>query len=187
MDAVAITNIVLSSLTLLAIWFGPMKALQKQRQLDEDRDRKDRQLKLFKALMTYRMTPMELPFIQALNLIDVEFDSDSEKGVRDAWRTLLELFSSQEMAKPENQARSRDLTAQLLVEMGKSLKYDFDRDHLERSAYYPVGRGWIEQQELALRTQVLELLNGKRRLPIGVFEEKFPDITLPPMAAKEGK
>lgn len=185
--AVAITNIILSAMTLLAIWFGPMWALQKQRKLDEGRDRRDRQLKLFKDLMTYRTRPIEMPFIQALNLIDVEFDADDEKGIRDAWRALFELFSTQEMAKPENQAKSRDLTAQLLAVMGKSLNYHFDKDYLEKSAYYPMGRGWIEQQETALRTAQLELLNGTRRLPIGVFEDKFPDINLPAKAAKEGQ
>jgi hypothetical protein len=43
----------------------------------------------------YRATPVNANFVQALNLIDVEFtgDNDGERAVRDAWKELLDLLN----------------------------------------------------------------------------------------------
>ena len=73
--------------------------------------------------------------------------------------------------------KSRDLTAELLAAMGKSLGYDFDKVYLKKAAYYPEGLGNVEVEQHALRRELLELLGGKRKLPIAVFEQKFPPLT----------
>lgn len=43
--------------------------------------------------MTYRATFLAPNFVQALNLIDVEFTAKSEKPIRDAWKVLLDHFA----------------------------------------------------------------------------------------------
>lgn len=186
MDAAAITNIIVSVLTLGAILLGPMWALQKQRQLDTEREHQSRQLALFRALLSYRATPVSLPFVQALNLIDVEFDGDTHKCVRDAWKLLLKALN-EDMSKAENVERVRNLTIDLLVVMGKNLGYSYDKEYLEHAGYYPLGLTWIEQEQNALRKKLLGLLDGNTRLAVGVFEDKFPEITLPQMAKKAGQ
>ena len=106
-------------------------------------------------------------------------DNPEEKAVRTAWKELLDLFTNYR-ATPSPEEKSRELTAELLLAMGKCLGYEFDRVHLKKGAYYPEGLGNVEQEQHALRRGVLELLEGKRRIPVGIFEDKFLRITLQP-------
>ena len=43
----------------------------------------------------------------------------------------------------------------------------------------------FEQEQHAIRRGLLDLLDGKRRLPVGVFQDTFPEITLPPEIQSE--
>ena len=79
---------------------------------------------------------------------------------------------------PQNSAeKTAELTTKLLLAMGKSLGYDFDEVQIKKGAYYPMGLGNVEEEQHALRRGLLELLAGKRRMPVGVLEEKFPQFT----------
>jgi hypothetical protein len=62
--------------------------------------------------------------------------------------------------------------------MGRSLGYDFGKVYLKKDAYYPEFAQNIELEQHVLRKRVLELLDGSgtRKLPIAMFEQKFPDL-----------
>jgi hypothetical protein len=125
------------------------------------------------------MHPLVTNFVQALNLIDVEFiaDNDKERAVRDAWKELLDHFNSyKEASNPVE--RSRELTAVLLSAIGNSLGYKFDKVYLKKGAYYPAFAVNVEQEQHSLRRCLVDVLEGKRRIPVGIFEDKFPEITL---------
>jgi hypothetical protein len=174
-----VVGAVISTITIFAIYYGPISALRIQRKLDEDREARNRKSLLFKTLMMYRATPLNLNFVQALNLIDVEFTGkgEKEKAVRDAWKELLDHLSNmREAANPAE--RSIELTAVLLCVMGKCLGYDFDKVYVKKAAYYPLFAVNVEEEQHTLRKQVLELLDGKgtRKLPVAIFEQRFPDL-----------
>jgi hypothetical protein len=174
-----VVGLLLSAVTIGAIYYGPIAALRIQRRLDDEREARGRKQQIFKTLMTYRATPLNANFVQALNLIDVEFiaDNEDERAVRDAWKELLDHFNSyKEAANPLE--KSRELTAILLSAIGRSLGYKFDKVYLKKGAYYPAFAVNVEQEQHALRRSLLDVLEGKRRIPVGVFEEKFPEITL---------
>lgn len=178
------TGIVLSVVTIVAIVLGPVIALDLQRRLDRDREVKIRKLWVFKMLMTYRATPLSPNFVQALNLIDIEFDANTEKekAVRNAWKVLLDHFGDLGQSTPATSTsveKTATLTTNLLLAMGKSLGYDFDEVQIKKGAYYPMGLGNVEQEQHSLRRGLLDVLAGKRRIPVGVFEDKFPSITVP--------
>src|SRR6202521_4115743 len=86
---------ILSGITIFAIYYGPIKALKIQRTLDAEREERNRKLSIFKTLMSYRVTRLAPPFVQALNLIDVEFtaNNEKEKTVREAWKELNDLYA----------------------------------------------------------------------------------------------
>jgi hypothetical protein len=174
-----ITNAVLSGLTIVAILCGPVAALHIQRRLDEDREAKRRKLTIFKTLMTFRVARLSPEYVRALNSIDVEFtaDNDKEKSVLKAWKELNDLFSNYKTTQNAEE-KSHDLNAALLEAMGKSLGYDFDRVYLKKGAYYPEFLVNVEVEQHTLRRLVLELLDGsgKRKLPVAVFEQAFPDV-----------
>jgi len=130
--------------------------------------------------MSNRGARLSPSYVQSLNLIDVEFTGtdEKEKAVRAAWRELLDLFQNFKTT-PNAPEKSDELNAVLLAAMGKSLGYDFDKVHLKKGAYYPEFSQNIESEQHALRKRVLELLDGSgtRKLPIAMFEQRFPDLT----------
>jgi hypothetical protein len=89
-------EIAVSLLTIIAIVSGPIIALQVQRKLDREREALNRKLWVFKTLMSFRATALAPSFVQALNLIDVEFNGndEKEKAVRNAWKVLLHITAN---------------------------------------------------------------------------------------------
>ena len=174
-----VTGLLLSAATIFAIYYGPIAALRIQRNLDDAREARNRKQYIFKTLMTYRATPVNPNFVQALNLIDVEFtaDNDGERAVRDAWKELLDHFNNYKQSTNPVE-KSRELTAILLSAIGKSLGYKFDKVYLKKGAYYPELAMNVEQEQHALRRALLDVLEGRRRIPVGLFEDKFPHIAL---------
>jgi hypothetical protein len=90
---VGIDTIVISVLIVVAIIFAPIVALNIQRKADEAREWKNRKLWIFKTLMLNRSTRLNPAFVQALNMIDIEFTAASEKGIQDASKKLLDHYN----------------------------------------------------------------------------------------------
>jgi hypothetical protein len=160
------SHLVIDILTILAILSGPIIALELQRRLDKGREARNRKLWVFKNLMAYRNTPLSPNFVQALNLIDIEFEADisTEKAVRTAWKVLLDHFvdlakynDSNTIVPTSETKKSGDLTTNLLMAMGKALGYDFDEVQIKKGAYYPIFLGNVEQEQHALRRSLLDL------------------------------
>jgi hypothetical protein len=172
-------SIAFNSITILAIVAGPILALQVQRWLDAGREAKTRKLWIFRTLMSYRATRIAPAFVQALNLIGLDFDGSNkkEKQVLTAWRVLLDHLSDAASIKDDD--KTATLTTDLLIAMGKCVGYEFNPVEIKKGAYHPVGLVNIEEESHAVRRQVLEVLSGNRRVPVAVFEDKFPPITMP--------
>lgn len=83
--------------------------------------------------MKYRATPLAIPFVQALNSIDLEFRSNDKRdnAIRDAWTNLLDHFSN-EKGQPDFNARSQALVISLLSVMGTALGFEFNEAYLKR-------------------------------------------------------
>ena len=90
----SMSQIIIGIVSIVAIILSPIIALRVQTALEKRRDATNRKLAIFKTLMTYRATPLSPYFVQALNLIDVEFSANSEKPVREAWKVLLDHLST---------------------------------------------------------------------------------------------
>ncbi|HEY6253840.1 MAG TPA: DUF6680 family protein, partial [Candidatus Angelobacter sp.] len=113
---VGIATVAVYAITVWAILRGPVRALQIQRQLDEERETRNRRVILFKTLMAYRATRLAPAFVQALNMIELEFDLAGHKLVRDAWKELLDHFYNMNNPGRDTKAdadKSQDLLAEL--------------------------------------------------------------------------
>src|ERR1043165_5031 len=73
-------------LTILAIFLGPIVALGLQRNSERRRDRRNRQMTIFKELMATRAAKVGPRHVEALNAIEIEFSTGrgSDKRVADA-------------------------------------------------------------------------------------------------------
>lgn len=184
--AIGIATVVVAMLTIVAIFAAPMVALKVQRCGDEEREKKGRKVWIFKTLMGSRATRLNANYVQALNLIDIEFLDVKEKGVRDSWKELLDHYTAWG-AKTEKQRkvdekvdveRSNDLLAEMLMKMGRVLDYDFDKVYIKKGFYYPEGLGNIEQEQHALRRSLLSLLSGQgMKLPVALFTQDFQPLS----------
>jgi hypothetical protein len=68
--------------------------------------------------------------------------------------------------------------------MGKCLGYDFDKTQIKNGTYSPVGHGRIEEQQEAIRQGVVELMEGKRVIPMYVTNLPASDPVPPPELEK---
>lgn len=155
-------------LMIFAVLTGPIIAVQLTRYLDNRKEVSERKLVIFKTLMATRAYNISWDHVEALNRIDLEFDRNNkkEKAVIDAWKEYLDLLSSNSTS-PEQWAIKRvDLLVELLYKMAKVLNYDFDKTHIKNSFYAPMVHGMNEDEQIALRRGLLEVLEGKRQIPI---------------------
>lgn len=166
--------------------FAPLLAVQVQKLLERRRDADNRRLNVFKTLMATRSARVSVAHVEALNMIDVEFHNIRrfERTV-DAWRNYrdhLNIFPRDEDEKEEDrkaffevwQTKGDDLFTDLLYEMGRSLKYKFDRVHLRRSMYFPKGLGEIDNDANTIRRALVSLLTGEHPIKMAVVD--FPDM-----------
>jgi hypothetical protein len=172
MDTLRVSDI----LTIAAVLLSPVIALYVQRQIDRYREKRDRKLNVFRSLMLTRGAKFAPAHIDALNAIEVEFHggSEQEKKVVRAWRDYCEHLYAFPKKKDAAQVdawgvRGDDLFVDLLFEMAKALDYDFDKQVIRRNAYMPQLYGDMEQEIHALRRGAVEVLEGKRPLPMRIM------------------
>jgi hypothetical protein len=191
--ATGIATVVVSALTICAMFYAPIVALKVQRKADEAREKQGRKLWIFKMLMGNRATRLNTNFVQALNMIDIEFTESNEKGVRDSWKELLDHYTAWGAKTPAQRKisddadveRSTELLAAMLMKMGEVLDYGFDKVYIKKGFYYPEGLGSIEAEQHALRRSVLALLSGQgMKLPVAIFAQDFQPLS--PSALPDG-
>lgn len=153
---------------IFAVLLGPIIAVQLTRYLDNRREIRDRKLHVFKTLMATRGYSISWDHVVALNRIDLEFDRTDrkEKAVIEAWKAYLDHLSTKEITGEPWSIRRVDLFVEMLHRMAQVLDYDFDKTHIKNSSYAPVAHGALEDQMEAIRKGAVELLAGKRQLPI---------------------
>ncbi len=171
------------SLMILAVLLAPLIAVQVQKWLEHHREIREKKLNIFKTLMATRASTISPSHVQALNMIDLEFDDKKYKEVKIAWKTYLDHLGNfpkdDEKAQPVWSNKMVDLLAKLLQEMGKSLGYDFDEVHIKKGIYSPEGHARVEDENNLLRRGLLRLIYGDvtlkmdiKSFPIGEEEAK---------------
>ena len=174
---------VLALATIGAVLIGPIVALWLQRISERRRGRRNRKRVIFKELMATRATRTNPRHVDALNAIEVEF-SEGGKGDADvlsAWRLYLDHLGStvSDEQLPRWNEKSDDLLTDLLFEMSRSLRYDFDKLALKKNVYSPKAHGDLEMDQYLLRKYIVEMLAGKRAVWTGIVTGDKPlDIRL---------
>lgn len=160
-------------LTIIALVSGPILAVQVQNVLESIRDRKNRRLWIFKTLMATRGANLSANHVEALNRIDLEFTSKKAKykKVLNAWKEYFDVLREEAKTKEQYEvwaSKRFEFLAALLYEMGCSLGYKFDKVLIKRNVYSPKAHGMLEDENQIIRSGLIDLLTGKRTLPINV-------------------
>jgi hypothetical protein len=157
-------------LMILAVLAGPIIAVQLTRFLDNKREVRERKLQIFKTLMATRAYTISWDHVMTLNRIDLEFDKNNknEKAVIEAWKAYLDLLGEKSITGEQWSIKRIDLLVELLHKMAVVLGYDFDKTHIKNSSYSPSAHSDIEDEQRAIRKGLIEVLEGKRDLPMKI-------------------
>ncbi len=178
--------------TVIALLLGPVLAIQSQKWLERNAERRAKQLRIFRVLMATRSTPVTLEHAKALNLIDIDFSTkqEKEKSVIDTWQILqLHLNTGYpnydiDKDKPEYQHalntainKSREYLENLLDEMSKCLGYDFERIIIKRDSYYSLSQADKDNDDFLIRKGLRQVLYGLTSVSVNVKDspEQIPN------------
>jgi hypothetical protein len=156
---------------IAAILVGPILAVVTQFIWQKMRQKRDQKLWVFGNLMINRHTPLNQDFVKAANYIDAVFYKN--KKIRARWKTVLDHLSS-DAYKPANFTpaafeKFRDLLAELLAEMAKDLRYQYDYTHIKESAWNPTQHGLEFEETARLRKAALSIVEGAGVLNVAVM------------------
>jgi hypothetical protein len=163
-------------LMILATAVSPLIAVQVTRRLDDRNETRGRKLQVFKTLMATRAQTLSPAHVQALNSIDLEFNAKvkSEKAVLDVWQQYLDHLGNKALDTSIWHSKRVDLLVDLMHAMATSLGYDFNKTQIKNGTYSPIAHGRMEEEQEAFRRMMLELLEGKRVLPMFVTNLPAP-------------
>jgi len=136
-----------------------MLALFAQRLLDYLREKKQRRVQLFMALMTTRATPLNPDHVNALNSIDVVFSRKQDEKIRAAWETVRKYLENPSV--PNWETKVSDLKADLYREIAVRVGYgDFTAQYLKYEIYLPKYYSDMEGDQLKIRQALTSALTG---------------------------
>ena len=172
---------------VVALFFGPIVAVQLTEYLRKSEDAKKRKVHIFRTLMATRSANLIYAHIEALNLVEIEFHSSlaQERKVVDCWRLYLAHLNDHNYVKQSADAwakRKNDLLIDLLYEMSIALGYSYDKSQIQNGAYYPQGYSNAENENAETRKLWLEVLRGQRQFPMKaeVYTNQPPPTQKPP-------
>lgn len=165
---------------ILAVIAGPVLAVQAQKYIESIKEARNRKLGIFHTLMSTRATRLAQDHVAALNMIDIEFygktrfgkrsQSSGEKKITNAWKVYNDHLNN----KPSDDRldawleKGDELFTSMLYALAQHLGYEFDEVQLKRDCYRPIAHGNIENEQHRLRQGLVDVLDGKKSIPMAV-------------------
>ena len=158
--------------TILALLLSPLIALQVSEMIQRRREGRQRRLGVFRTLMTTRATGVAHDHVQALNMIDIEFQGEDakSKAVLNAWKAYLDHLNSPQTNEAVWVSKKDDLFVDLLYEMSRHLDYDFDKTYIRRTSYFPKGVADQVTDDGVIRRGLAGVMRGDGAFPIRIVE-----------------
>jgi len=156
-------------ITLAAIILGPILAVVVTRRIDAKREARANRLAIFKTLMRTRGTKIHHEHVGALNLVEIEFYNEGK--VADALQKYFEHLNNGTEGTDADRwlKRSDHLFTKLLSEMARSLGYGIEQLQILTGGYVPKGWEDAENRHSEMQKKIIELLHGKRTLPVTTY------------------
>lgn len=155
---------------VIATFLGPVAAVQAQKWIERARDYRQRQIWIFRTLMTTRAAPLSPAHVEALNAVPIEFYQNQK--IIDAWKEYLDYLSTPGVAPDVWGQRRIELFITLLLNMAASLGYRFSRVELGKEVYSPFAHAQMEQEQQIIRQGLAKLFKGEFPIPMDV--KTFP-------------
>lgn len=140
---------------ILATLLGPVLAVQAQKWLERHRNAYDRKMNVFATLMTTRATRTSPEHVRALNSIDIVFHRNSQVVAK--WREYSDALNLID-------ATTDGKFLDLMFEMSRELKFDFDRVMLKRVVYLPQSHVDAEKMQQEIQSDLGTMLKGQQEI-----------------------
>lgn len=178
-------NAILLGITVVATIVGPISAVLVTRWGEDRRERRRRQYNILHSLMRTRAITLHNDHVAALNLVQLEFYGQHK--IDQTFRHYLAHLSL-EVPTADEPLRvfiddRQDRFFSLVQEIAAELGYRFDKADLKRLSYSPKGWANIEAQQQAIIARTLDLLDGRRPLPVTQFHVSDTNTKFPPPPA----
>ena len=160
---IRITDIIM----IIAIIIGPIIAVQITEYLRNQKDSLGRKVHIFRTLMATRSAQLAEMHIEALNLVELEFQASPHRARRvvDAGRLYIDHLKDHLYPRETWDARKNELLVDLLYEMSTALGYNFDKVQIKAGSYYPSGYQETENDNFVIRKLWLDILKGNKQFP----------------------
>jgi hypothetical protein len=166
-------------LTLFALILGPALAVGIQLWFSRRHEDRQRKLNVLDTLLAYRGRTLHTDNVRALNTVPLVFYKHQK--VQQKFKALIDSFTDDGWnANPVPQSTitaSQDALAELLSEMAKVLKYEFDHTEIKGQAYAPRAYENEQKYQLESRAAFLPILRGES--PLRVSIEAHPSVPQP--------
>ena len=167
-------------LIIIALFTGPSIAVQISEYLRKLADARNRKIRIFRTLMATRSASLAAAHIEALNLVEIEFQAShrsQERRVVDCWKLYLAHLNDLKYPRESWAVRRAELLIDLLYEMSCPLGYSYDKSQIKSGTYYPAGWQEAENEQTETRKLWLAVLQGQRMLPV---QNSPPPPPIPP-------
>ncbi len=161
----------LTILTILAILANPIIVFRIARRSDAQKEAHQRKLDIFKTLMTTRADSTSWNHVNALNTIDLEFDTK----ITTLWHEYRNFLRDVDDMKIKGtylweERRKRKLN-DLLYAMALVLKHDLKEACIKDPSYMPKIYSHIEDENSSIRKGVIKILNDEKSLPVHITQQ----------------
>ena len=170
-------------LIIFATIIGPILAVQAQKAIERFTDDRSRKEKIFYAIMSTRMSRLNIDHILALNSIPLVFGnsvflnrrrtSRSEQRVLEAWDSYQDVLNTRvaELTEPHftNWVQRRDDEFNnLLLKMSESLGFHFNKLQITKGAYAPIAQANLEKNQQDIVEGLAKLFRNEYSLPLTI-------------------
>lgn len=170
-------------------FFGSLLTLIISKLLDNQEEKKNRKLWIFRTLLANFLNRHSYDFVSAINLVEVDFDGNNK--VKAAWKSYRKTLSPRNPS-PISEEEIKtflkeidDALAELLKVIGDDLGYKRDKLDILNNAFIP--QSWSnDNSHIRKKEQLLmELLENKRALNFNILNPSphqaasQPSATLP--------
>lgn len=153
----------LTAAIVIATFLGPVLAVFTTRTIDNLRQRKERKMEVFRALMRSRRNTLSPEYVAALNMVELEFAG--RDNVLRPFKTLFDHYQTQ--PQPNDwQDRLRSLIARLLFAMAKDLGYEMEQLDVMEGGYLPSGWNAMENDRNAVLSAMAKVARGEAAIPV---------------------
>jgi uncharacterized protein DUF6680 len=155
---------------------GPIFAVQAQKWIERDTEKKKKKKQLFENLMMVRGETLSVEFKRYVNMIEMVFAGD--QNVINAWHNLFDTFSETANTEAEGKAlldKRTELLKTLLKQMSQVCGYAFDDRTIAKGYYSPTAHANFEEELRRVRQGAADVLEGKKSIKI---EQTASDVAV---------